>query len=55
MLSDSLFEADLDKPTSRNDEPAFDAANALRLGQDLIYLSIQEHWWRLDRYESIQH
>jgi N-dimethylarginine dimethylaminohydrolase len=38
MLLDSLFEVDLDKPTPRNDEPAFDAANVLRLGQDLIYL-----------------
>jgi len=38
MLQDSLFEVDLDKPTPRNDEPAFDAANILRLGQDLIYL-----------------
>jgi N-dimethylarginine dimethylaminohydrolase len=38
MLLDSLFEADLDKPTPRNDEPAFDAANVLRLGRDLIYL-----------------
>jgi len=38
MLKDSLFEADPDKPTPRNDEPAFDAANVLRLGQDLIYL-----------------
>jgi N-dimethylarginine dimethylaminohydrolase len=38
MLLDSLFEADLDKPTPRNDEPAFDAANILRLGQDLLYL-----------------
>ena len=38
MLLDSLFEVDLDKPTLRNDEPAFDAANVLRLGQDLIYL-----------------
>ena len=38
MLLDSLFEVDLDKPTPRNDEPAFDAANILRLGQDLIYL-----------------
>ena len=28
MLLDSLFEVDLDKPTPRNDEPAFDAANA---------------------------
>jgi len=38
MLLDSLFEADLEKPTPRNDEPAFDAANVLRLGRDLIYL-----------------
>lgn len=38
MLLDSLFEADLAKPTPRNDEPAFDAANVLRLGRDLIYL-----------------
>ncbi|HUV13138.1 MAG TPA: inosamine-phosphate amidinotransferase 1 [Acidobacteriota bacterium] len=38
MLLDSLFEVDLDKPTPRSDEPAFDAANVLRLGQDLIYL-----------------
>jgi N-dimethylarginine dimethylaminohydrolase len=38
MLLDSLFEVDLNKPTPRNDEPAFDAANVLRLGQDLIYL-----------------
>ena len=38
MLLDSLFNVDLDKPTPRNDEPAFDAANVLRLGQDLIYL-----------------
>jgi N-dimethylarginine dimethylaminohydrolase len=38
MLLDSLFEVDLDKPTPRNHEPAFDAANVLRLGQDLIYL-----------------
>jgi N-dimethylarginine dimethylaminohydrolase len=38
MLLDSLFEVDLDKPTPRNDEPAFDAANILRLGKDLIYL-----------------
>jgi len=38
MLLDSLFEADLNRPTPRNDEPAFDAANVLRLGQDLIYL-----------------
>lgn len=38
MLLDSLFEVDLKKPTPRNDEPAFDAANVLRLGKDLIYL-----------------
>ena len=38
MLLDSLFDVDLEKPTPRNDEPAFDAANVLRLGRDLIYL-----------------
>lgn len=38
MLLDSLFEGDLSKPTPRNDEPAFDAANVLRFGQDLVYL-----------------
>ena len=38
MLLDSLFDVDLTKPTPRNDEPAFDAANVLRFGQDLIYL-----------------
>ena len=38
MLLDSLFEVDPARPTPRNDEPAFDAANVLRLGQDLIYL-----------------
>jgi len=38
MLLDSLFEVDPEKPTPRNDEPAFDAANVLRLGRDLIYL-----------------
>ena len=39
MLLDSLFEGiDMDKPTPRNDEPAFDAANILRFGEDLIYL-----------------
>jgi N-dimethylarginine dimethylaminohydrolase len=37
-LLDSLFEADLNRPTPRNHEPAFDAANVLRLGRDLIYL-----------------
>jgi len=38
MLLDSLFEYDPDKPTPRNDEPAFDAANILRFGEDLMYL-----------------
>jgi N-dimethylarginine dimethylaminohydrolase len=38
MLLDSLFDVDLEKPTPRNDEPAFDAANILRFGQDLLYL-----------------
>jgi N-dimethylarginine dimethylaminohydrolase len=38
MLLDSLFDVDLEKPTPRNDEPAFDAANILRFGNDLIYL-----------------
>jgi hypothetical protein len=35
---DSLFGTDLKKPTPRSDMPAFDAANVLRFGQDLIYL-----------------
>jgi N-dimethylarginine dimethylaminohydrolase len=38
MLLDALFEVDMDKPTPRNDEPAFDAANVLRFGRDLLYL-----------------
>ena len=38
MLLDSLFDVDPSRPTPRNDEPAFDAANILRLGRDLIYL-----------------
>jgi N-dimethylarginine dimethylaminohydrolase len=38
MLLDSLFDVDLSKPTPRNDEPAFDAANVLRFGEDLVYL-----------------
>lgn len=39
MLLDSLFEGvDLNKPVPRDDEPAFDAANILRFGEDLIYL-----------------
>ena len=38
MLLDSLFDVDHGKPVPRNDEPAFDAANVLRFGQDLLYL-----------------
>jgi len=38
MLLDSLFDVDRNKPTPLNHEPAFDAANVLRLGRDLIYL-----------------
>jgi len=38
MLLDSMFHVDLEKPSPRNDEPAFDAANVLRLGRDLLYL-----------------
>ena len=38
MLLDSLFDVDMDKPIPRNDEPAFDAANILRFGRDLLYL-----------------
>lgn len=39
MLLDSLFEGyDPEKPVPRNDEPAFDAANILRFGYDLLYL-----------------
>ncbi|MEM7774371.1 MAG: inosamine-phosphate amidinotransferase 1 [Pseudomonadota bacterium] len=38
MLLDSLFDVDLSKPVPRDDEPAFDAANILRFGRDLIYL-----------------
>jgi N-dimethylarginine dimethylaminohydrolase len=38
MLLDALFDVDRTRPTPRNDEPAFDAANVLRLGRDLIYL-----------------
>jgi N-dimethylarginine dimethylaminohydrolase len=38
MLLDSLFDVDMARPVPRNDEPAFDAANVLRLGRDLIYL-----------------
>jgi N-dimethylarginine dimethylaminohydrolase len=38
MLRNSLFDVDLGKPSPRNDEPAFDAANILRFGRDLLYL-----------------
>lgn len=38
MLLDSLFDVDRGKPVPREDEPAFDAANILRLGRDLLYL-----------------
>src|SRR6188768_2485180 len=39
MLLDSLFEGvDLEHPSPWNHEPAFDAANVLRFGEDLIYL-----------------
>ncbi|MGA9444455.1 MAG: amidinotransferase [Methyloceanibacter sp.] len=38
MLLDTLFDVDLTKPTPRDDEPAFDAANILRFGYDLVYL-----------------
>jgi N-dimethylarginine dimethylaminohydrolase len=38
MLLDSLFDVDMDRPVPRNDEPAFDAANVLRFGRDLLYL-----------------
>jgi N-dimethylarginine dimethylaminohydrolase len=38
MLLDSLFDVDMSKPTPRNDEPAFDAANVLRFGRDILYL-----------------
>ena len=38
MLRDELFDVDLTRPTPREDEPAFDAANVLRFGEDLLYL-----------------
>ena len=38
MLLDELFASDPDKPTPLNLEPAFDAANVLRFGRDLLYL-----------------
>jgi N-dimethylarginine dimethylaminohydrolase len=60
MLLDSLFEGiDMNRPTPRNDEPVFDAANVLRFGEDLIYLvsatgnELGGHWLQSilgDRY-----
>ena len=38
VLDDALFEYDPLAPTPRNLEPAFDAANVLRFGHDLLYL-----------------
>lgn len=39
QLLDSLFDGfDPEKPTPHNHEPAFDAANILRFGEDLVYL-----------------
>lgn len=38
MLLDTLFDVDRGKPTPRNDEPVFDAANVLRFGRDLLFL-----------------
>ena len=38
MLRDELYDVDLEQPTPREDEPAFDAANVLRFGEDLLYL-----------------
>ena len=38
MLLDELFDVDMSKPTPRDTEPAFDAANILRFGKDLLYL-----------------
>ena len=38
-LLDSFYDRSvLGKPTLRNDEPAFDAANCLKIGRDVIYL-----------------
>ena len=37
-LLDELFDAPGDEPIPKNLEPAFDAANVLRFGRDLIYL-----------------
>jgi N-dimethylarginine dimethylaminohydrolase len=60
MLLDSLFEGvDLNKPAPHDHEPAFDAANVLRFGEDLIYLvsatgnELGGHWLQSvlgDRY-----
>ena len=38
LLEDRLFEFDPAAPTPQNFEPAFDAANILRFGRDLLYL-----------------
>ncbi len=38
MLLDSLFDVDPEKPVPLDHEPAFDAANVLRFGEDLLYL-----------------
>lgn len=38
QLRDSIFEVDLTRPIPRDEEPVFDAANVLRMGQDLVYL-----------------
>ena len=38
LLEDRLFEFDPATPTPQNYEPAFDAANILRFGRDLLYL-----------------
>lgn len=38
LLEDTLFQFDPEAPTPGNAEPAFDAANVLRFGRDLLYL-----------------
>ena len=38
LLEDRLFEFDPAAPAPQNFEPAFDAANILRFGRDLLYL-----------------
>jgi N-dimethylarginine dimethylaminohydrolase len=38
LLDDTLFDFDPATPTPRDLEPAFDAANVLRFGRDLLYL-----------------